>query len=135
MKHIQLNEESKKGVGIDMSPLIDCVFLLLIFFVVASVFTADSGMDIERPVASTVDTLPLEALRVIRAPDGRLLCDGIETTYDELPKAVSAALAGDDTRPVLLFADGSIPTSETVRLVDACRRGGAQRVAIATQEQ
>jgi len=135
MKHIQLNEESKKGVGIDLSPLIDCVFLLLIFFVVASVFTADTGMDIERPVASTAEALPLEALRVIRASDGRLLCDGVETTFEELPKAVSTALAGDDARPVLLFADGAIPTSETVLLVDACRRGGASRVAIATQEQ
>ena len=134
MKKIQLNEESRKGVGIDMAPLIDCVFLLLIFFVVASVFTAETGLDIERPAATTAETLPQEALRVVLTHDGRLLCDGLETTYDELSSAVSVALDGSTTRPVVLFTDGSLPTAETIRLVDACRRGGAARIAIATQE-
>ena len=132
MKRVYINEDSKKGVNIDMAPLIDCVFLLLIFFVVSAVFDPNAGINIDRPSAATIDEVPRDALRVVLDRNGRLTCDGVDTTIDELPSAVSLALAGDTGRPVLLLADSTLPTSETVQIIDGCRRGGALRVALAT---
>ena len=131
MKRVFLNDESKKGVNIDMAPLIDCVFLLLIFFVVSAVFDPNAGLLIDRPSSTTSEKVPQDALRVTFDRNGRLTCDGIDTTLEDLAAAVSHALAGDTERPVLLLTDSSLPTAETVHIIDGCRRGGARRVALA----
>ena len=131
MKRIQL-KTGETGVAIDLSPLLDCVFLLLIFFVVAAVLDPTAGLNIERPVASNAETVPQDAIRVTVDAHGNLTCDGHAITHDDLPEEIALRLHGNAEGAVLLFADGTLSTAELVAIVDRCRQGGASRVAVAT---
>ena len=57
MKRIALSEQAERGVDINMSPLIDCVFLLLIFFIVTTVFVEETGVEIQKPQAASAQDL------------------------------------------------------------------------------
>ena len=133
MKRIQLSKVTgESGTGIDLSPLLDCVFLLLIFFVVAAVLDPTAGLNIERPVASNAETVPQDAIRVTADAHGNLTCDGHAVTHDGLPEEIALRLQGDTEGTVLVFADGTLSTAELVSIVDRCRAGGASRIAVAT---
>ena len=134
MKRIQLSKSDGAGAGIDLSPLLDCVFLLLIFFVVAAVLDPTAGLNIERPVASNAETVPQDAIRVTADAHGNLTCDGHAVTHEDLAEEIALRLHGNAEGTVLIFVDGTLSTAELVTIVDKCREGGASRVAVATRK-
>jgi biopolymer transport protein ExbD len=73
MKRIELSSLGSGGIEINMSPLIDCVFLLLIFFIVTTVFVEETGLDIEKPQAAAAHDLNKQSVLIALSPDGRIV--------------------------------------------------------------
>jgi len=130
MKRIALSTAASEGIEINMSPLIDCVFLLLIFFIVTTVFVEETGVDIEKPQASSARALSDQSVLIALTPEGRIVYGGRDVGLNSVRGIIAQQLRGQDT-PVIIMADRNSLTGQLVALMDECKRGGATRVSVA----
>lgn len=127
----------KKGddqQGIDISPLIDMVFILLIFFMVSTTFQKDMDIDINRPKASSATRSSTKAIRIFIAGDGSTYMDGQPIRSWMIQSRVRDLLeTGNADESVLVVTDESVPSRKLIEVVDAARQAGAQEVGVATE--
>ncbi|MFU8894223.1 MAG: ExbD/TolR family protein [Luteolibacter sp.] len=118
---------------IDISPLIDVVFLLLIFFIVTTVFVQETGVEISKPRAASSQDLDKQAILIAVTSEGRVWHGGREIGADGVRPVVAALLEETPDTPVIIRADASAATEATVRVIDAAKLGGAGSVSLATE--
>lgn len=109
---------------IDMAPLIDVVFLLLIFFMLTSSFTSPS-LPLNLPGASAEGSEPREALTVSVAEDGAIAIDGEVVSLDAFEETLQTRLAAFPDKSVNFRGDRTIDYGIFVDLMDRARRTGA----------
>lgn len=119
---------------INIAPLIDMVFILLIFFMVTTTFTKDLQIDWEAPEAQSASPAPPQAIRVTLNRGGRVSIDGQAVNPWVLQSRLRARLADSPSGDVLVVADPGGHSGDLVRTVDACRLAGASQVAVAVNE-
>ncbi len=121
--------QRKRRASVDMSPLIDVVFLLLIFFAVTTTFLEQSGMDLELPESSTALSTTAAPIVVEISGAGEIRLDGEALTADGLEQRV-AALSDEDRTKITVRADRSIDLGTWVQVIDALRKGGAEGISL-----
>jgi biopolymer transport protein ExbD len=126
------NDEDVQNV--DMTPLIDMVFILLIFFIVTTVFVQDKGLDIERPSQRSAGTVEKESLLIAITKDGRIRAAGRNISINSLRAFVTSRLSVKD-EPVVILADGRAPVDLLADVMDECRLAGAGRLSLATEDE
>lgn len=126
-------ERDQDGVEVDLSPLIDVTFLLLIFFVLTTSFNADLGVEIERPSAGSAAAIADEPLRVALDASGAVYVEGRSVAAWMVQRRVELALARSKRDRVLLIADRRVEGGRMVEVIDQCRLAGATSVAIASR--
>lgn len=113
-------------------PLINIVFLLLIFFMIAGHMSATGPFEID-PVESAAAGMPQpENLTVHMAADGRLALDGAELGLGDLETAVRARHAADTELRVRLQADGRTEAMQVVAVMERLRAAGTERLELLT---
>ena len=126
--------------GPDITPLLDVVFILLIFFIVAAAF-AVRGMDVELPPAENSRPLAGRILELRLAADGTLSCEGKTMTPEALGeflryRAETDRLAGiTQPRNLVLRSAPDAPVAALVRIVDVVRTMGGDKLVIATGQE
>lgn len=123
---------ASSGDEVNLSPLIDVTFLLLIFFVVTSTFTRDADVEIERPSAASATPSDKAALRIAVDQGGDVFIDGTPTPAYMVQRHVERQVRLG-LEEVLLIVDKRADAGVLVELVDQCRLAGAQRVAVAAE--
>jgi biopolymer transport protein ExbD len=120
--------------NVDMTPLIDMVFILLIFFIVTSVFVKDKGMDIERPGQRSSGQVKKESLLITITAAGALRASGDEISMNNLRGYVSSYLKKLPV-PVVIMADKKAPVGLLAEVMDECRLAGARNISLATEDK
>ncbi len=128
---LELDEAPEEGPN--LTPLIDVVFLLLVFFLVATTFARDEvEMDLELPKSRSgqvaKDTRPI-VVNVER--DGSLIVEGRTITLEGLEQKLRAAAVRDKTQEVLIRGDTQVQLGRVVEAFDACRAASLTKIAIA----
>lgn len=123
------------SAAIDMSPLIDMVFILLIFFVVSSTFVKDAAVDLKRPSAKSASKASSKALRVSLDSAGGLYLDGVPVKLWMLQSKLRDAFRDGADKTVLVVADRAVAVQKLVEVVDQCRLAGAGDVTVATDKE
>lgn len=118
-------------VNIDMGPLIDMVFLLLIFFVVTTSFVKESGVEVQRSTAATAEVKERGNIMVGLTVDGEVWFDGERVDVRSVRAHVERALAEDPESGVVIVADKKSETGLVVQIMDQCRLAGAKDVSLA----
>jgi len=122
------------GLGqIDIAPLIDVIFQILIFFMLSSSFTFQSGINVKLPKAVTSDIIKEENLIVTITSENILYLNGTVTTLKELERKLSQPNTKD--RPLLIKADRRASVGRIVDIWDLCRNLGIERINIATNQE
>jgi biopolymer transport protein ExbD len=123
---------------VNLTPLIDVVFILLIFFMVSTTFQKESEIKIELPEASAD---PVEekkdVLELVIDAEGRYFIDQqqvVNTELDTLKKAISKFLGDRTTIPVVIRADRRTPYESVVRAMDATSQLGLVQMSLATSQ-
>jgi biopolymer transport protein ExbD len=117
---------------LDLTPMVDVVFLLIIFFMVSTTFiTLETGLPVDLPQATTAEGQPEGLPTVTIDAQRRIYLAGSEVAEEELEGLLRSVLADAEVETVVLRADQSVPHGLTVRVMDAIKRAGAARVAIA----
>ncbi len=126
----------RERIELGLTPLIDVVFLLLIFFMVTTTFQREAALKIELPRAQGVQEPRRQVLEVVVDAEGRYYIDHhelINTRIETLKKAMRRALR-PDTRPVVVIAaDRRTPHQAVIRVLDAARQLGLNHVSFATE--
>ena len=130
---MRFRQLGKPRVAIDIAPLVDVVFLLVIFFAVTTTFLETSGIKLELPTSSSTADREAREIAVFLAADGTLLFEGEELTLEQLQQRLPQALEGSETRVVVLRADSSTAHGEVVRVMDVVRASGAEGLTVATR--
>ncbi|MDH3388788.1 MAG: biopolymer transporter ExbD [Gammaproteobacteria bacterium] len=125
----------EEDVNINLTPLIDVVFLLLIFFMVSTTFDTTSQLKIRLPEASQQETPdPPQKLNLMIDANGRFFLNSRELTNNKsatLRAALERALAGNRL-PILIQSDADSPVQSLVTAMDVIGQMGLTQVSIAT---
>ncbi len=132
MKRIAEVTARENGVEINLSPLIDCVFLLLIFFIVTTVFVEEAGIEIQRPQAVGATELEKQSILIAVTDDGRIVHGGREWPLNSVRGLVARKLR-EQEMPVILLADENGRVARLVEVMDECKLGGAEKISVATR--
>ena len=117
---------------INMSPLIDIVFILLIFFVVTTVFIDDSGVEINRPQARSAEEIQKNSILIAVTKNGDVFYGGRNVGVEGVRTLVTSLLSDDSELPVIIQGDEEVSHGVIMRVTDAAQMAGAQRVYSAT---
>ncbi len=121
--------------SVDVSPLIDMVFILLIFFMVTTTFVKDMKLDINRPTASSSSRASSKVVRVYIDKSGDVYVDNQPVKLWALQSKIRDIMHTAKERSVLVITDDKIPVERLIDVVDACRMGGAKDVAVSTSAE
>ncbi|GAB6887563.1 biopolymer transporter ExbD [Desulfothermus okinawensis JCM 13304] len=123
----------KKSLDIDMAPLIDMIFILLIFFLVTTSFQKETGVEINRPVAASATLKKKASILIGVTKDGRIFMDKREMDPRSIEANVERALAENPDSSIIIVADEKSETGLVIKVMDACKLAGAKNIALAAQ--
>jgi biopolymer transport protein ExbD len=119
---------------VDVTPLIDIIFQLVLFFMVSTTFAAAPGIEVELP-RSSADTVVREAddLSIWVSADGAVYVDENPVDFKGLNAALGRAAKDNPSTLIMLKADRTVDHGRVVAVMDAARRHGLTKLAIATE--
>ena len=114
-----------------MAPLIDMVFILLIFFLVTTSFVKETGIDVHRPTASTAVSKNKTTILIAIDPQNRIFMDRHEIDVRAVRANMARNLAENPGGAVVVVADTASSTGTAIMVMDGCRMAGAKNVSLA----
>jgi len=137
---VKFRRKARENVDIGLAPLIDVVFILLLFFVVTTTFTRETQLKVDLPEAVS-GTPPQEAekkrLEVVIDAEGNYLLNEkalIKNDLDTLMAALAKESAGDTSLPLIISADGKTPHQAVITAMDAAGKLGFAHLRMTTVE-
>lgn len=127
------NASSGGSDDINISPLIDMVFILLIFFIVTTVFVEETGVEVTKPQAASAIQLEKQSILIAITSNGNVVYGGREIGVSGIRAQVRRILQDDPKTPVIIQADETVPTGLLVRVIDEAKLAGAPHVNISTE--
>ncbi len=128
-----LAAEDNGDTGIDMSPLIDCVFILLIFFIVTTTFVEETGVEVDKPQAASSVRLEKTSILIALTDKGEVVYGGREIGISSVQPLVKRMLQKEEV-PVIIQADTAAQSGLLVRIIDEAKLAGAVKVSIASRQ-
>ena len=121
------------SADLDLTPLIDAVFLLLIFFAVSSTFvTSRTNIEVDLPEASSGTPVEPRESEIVIDAEGAIFLDGAQIAIEDLEATVSALKEATPDIGLRLNADRQVPYEIVVAVMDRCRRAGVENFLLGT---
>ena len=132
---MQFEGARRSGQAPNLTPLIDIVFLLLVFFMLTAHFVRDEGLPIELPeAASAVSLEQKEPLEIAISSSGQVTISGEQILLELLVEKVSSLLSSRDEKRIVIRGDAGVSLGDSVKVIDAARQAGASGVDIVTEQ-
>jgi biopolymer transport protein ExbD len=130
-------ERKRKSIEvIDMIPMIDMVFLLLIFFALTSTFEIQRVMEMNLPQATTGDRLPEERTLTLHIKnDNQLLLDNSPVELPNLAAALGEVVRQSDRVTLVIKGDAQVPHGKVVEVMDITHASGVKKILITVKKQ
>jgi biopolymer transport protein ExbD len=123
------------AVGLNMTPLIDMVFILLVFFVVNTSFVKETGVEIQRPSAKSAVKQEQATILIAVNREGEIWIDKQRVDLRALRGHIERLHAESPEGSVVVLADSVSETGVVMQVVDQARLAGIAKVAVAATEQ
>ena len=120
--------------AMNITPLMDMVFILLIFFVVTTAFVEETGVEVQRPTAASAEDLEKNSILIAVTRDGRIVYGGQEHNLNGVRALVARELSAKEM-PVIILVDDSARSGILVDVIDECKIAGAKTVSIAARKE
>ncbi len=133
-RHSIKKEEEKTDINI--SPMIDMVFILLIFFIVTTVFVEEQGIEADRPQpgANSQQDEENEPIKLRIASNGQIFCNDQEIQSASIRSKVAELLRKADV-PVIIDVEEGVASGKMIMMIDESRNGGADKVLVNTAQK
>lgn len=133
MRYRRAINETEEVSDINVSPLIDMVFILLIFFIVTTVFVEETGTEVDKPQAASAVNLDKNSILLALTAKGQVVYGGKEIGLGGVRPLVRR-LTQQETMPVIIQVDKNANAGLLVRVIDESKLGGAKNVSIAAEQ-
>lgn len=130
---MRFRERPRRRVLINITSLIDVLFLLLIFFMVSSTFLEQPGMKLDLPAAKSFEVEEQKELVVHISPRGEIFLGEQQVSLDTLKARLELQVAVDRERPLVLRADRDAAHGRVVEVMDVAKQAGVRKIVIATR--
>ncbi len=129
---MNFRHRTREPLELNLIPLIDVVFMLLIFFMLTTTFVHDRALKVNLPKAETGsdERAEIENHVIELDPQGNIAVDGYTVEPDQLPERLREI--AEDGRPVLLWADAEVVNQRVVSVLDMARRAGIEKIGLGT---
>jgi len=126
---------SQKGPEINIAPLVDMVFLLLIFFLVTTTFSKETGVTVNKPKAQTAASLTQENIMIAVTERGTIHIHNREVDLKNLNSIVRRIIENRPDSSVVIIADENTRTGLVVDVMDECKIAGAKKISLAALKE
>ena len=126
----QLQDSDEEITGINVTPLVDVMLVLLIIFMVTANFIVRETMEVDLPRAANAGETVQGLVAVVMDKQGRLYLDGEEVSEAELRAKVAASVKKDAETRAILSADQALPYGDVMHLIDVVKGEGVSRFAL-----
>jgi len=134
---LNFKRQASEGISVDLTPMIDVVFLLLIFFMVSTTFTKESHLEIDLPQSSSEPAkAAVKEIEVVITAKGEYSINErslVNNQEETLKKAVLKLSNGDTKVPFIITADAKTSHEHVVRVMDVAGQLGFVQLSITTQ--
>ncbi|MBE1299455.1 MAG: biopolymer transporter ExbD [Alteromonadaceae bacterium] len=118
--------------GVDLSPLLDVVFILLIFFIMTTVFVRETGIEVDKPQAVSSEQLQRDVILLAISTSGEVVYDATNIGVSGV-RATVAQLLKSEKQAVVVQADKQVSAELLVQVIDQAKLAGATQVNLATE--
>jgi biopolymer transport protein ExbD len=132
---MRLRRKDQTVDHIDVSPLIDMVFILLIFFMVTTTFVKDMKLDMDRPSATASTLVNEKVIRVYIDSNREVYIDNQPIKVWAIQSKLRELLRSSTSKAVLVVSDSAIPVESLIDVIDECKMSGAEDVAVSTTKE
>ena len=129
--HSQKDEDSE----INMTPMLDIVFIMLIFFIVTAVFVKEAGVSVNKPLAETGQMQPQVSILIAITDDNTVVINRKPTEIDSVRSAIKKLHAENPRGTVNIQADVESNSTLMMKVYDAVRKAGVETIAISTESK
>ena len=130
----RLAQKEKDEATVDMTPMLDIVFIMLIFFIVTATFVKQSGLEVIRPPAETAEDQRRVSILIAVGDGGEVWMDNKEVDVRAVRAGVEKLLAENPLGSVVIQADTKSKSGILMQVMDQVRQAGAPGTAIATEK-
>lgn len=127
---VTAEEESQ----VDLTPMLDVVFIMLIFFIVTSTFVKESGVDVTRPNAETAVPTDASSIQIGITSNNQIYFDKRLVDKRAIRANIEKGLAESPGAAVIIIADALSNTETLIEVMDQSRLAGAENISVATDE-
>ena len=126
-------KDDEEAGEIDLTPMLDVVFILLIFFIVTSVFVTEAGIDVSKPEASTVEDTSGDMILIAVGPPGDIWIDGDQIDPRFIRARFELRLADAPNSAVIIQGDESASNEQIMLILKAAREANINDVSISAE--
>ncbi|MCB1749797.1 MAG: biopolymer transporter ExbD [Gammaproteobacteria bacterium] len=134
MRRLAGRSSEEDEAAIDLTPMLDVVFIMLIFFIVTATFVKEAGIDVNRPDAATAVKQEKANILIAIDADNRVWIDRRQIDIRAVRPNIERLHAENPQGSVVIQADKASTTETLIKVMDASRSAGVYNVAIAAQE-
>ena len=135
---MQFRRQKNQEVSVNLTPLIDVVFLLLIFFMVSTSFTKETHLSLDLPEANGEEgAVVVDSIEITISSNGNYAINGrtlISSKLDNLKQALQEVSAGNVELPLVITADANTPHQAVITAMDAAGQLGFAKLSLTTQQ-
>ena len=132
---MQLFVKKRRRVIINITSLIDVLFLLLIFFIMSSTFIEQPGMKLELPEAESATSEKMKELILEMKEDGRITLNQEPASLEKLEELFKQAIPSLEEKTLVIKADTHVPHGDVVKAMDVAKLSGLEKLVIATRSK
>jgi biopolymer transport protein ExbD len=125
----ELSQEEE--TEINLTPMLDVVFIMLIFFIVTAVFVKEPGIDIDRPTATTATAPQGGSIYVAISPQGEIWIDGDETELSGVRLAIERLHSENPEAGLVIQSDARARNEQLIAVMDAAKAAGLSEIVVA----
>ena len=131
---VRLITEDAEESQIDLTPMLDVVFIMLIFFIVTSTFVKEAGVDVSRPEADTAVVTESNSIQIGITSANQIFMDKMQIDKRAVRANVERGLAENPGAAVIIVADADSKTETLIEVMDQSRLAGAESVSVAADK-
>lgn len=135
MRFLRRRRQMHQPVDLNVIPLIDVVFFLLIFYVISTSFVQETAVSIQRPASTQAAATTGGFVPVAIVKSGAIQVGAQVLDLAQVRDVVAAALTAGNTTKALVIPDREVPTGLLLRVMDACSAAGATQVDVAATKE
>ena len=131
-----MNRQAKEEeADINITPMLDIVFIMLIFFIVTTSFVKEPGVDPKRPTAETTEAKPRGNILIGVTPQGQIWMNNRRVELTDIRQLVEDTVTENPESSAIVVADETAPTGTVIDIMDQIRAGGVTSISIAAEPE